>query len=133
MPSENYLFCSSKISSKNHSVKSVRIRSYSGPHFPTFGLNTERYSVSLRIQSKCGKMRTRITPNTDTFHAVNNRRYSEKVLKQVLWLTMMKMRLKMENRSQRCDISRPRPGHRHKYTRHKLCHSTMIVIFIKNT
>ena len=29
-------------------------------------------SVSLRIQSKCGKIRTRITPNTDTFHAVNN-------------------------------------------------------------
>ena len=26
--------------------------------------------VSLRIQSECGKRRTRITPNTDTFHAV---------------------------------------------------------------
>ena len=26
-------------------VKSVRIGSYSGPHFPAFGLNTERYSV----------------------------------------------------------------------------------------
>ena len=51
-------------------MKSVRIRSYSGPHFPVFGLNTERYSVSLRIQSECGKMRTRITPNTDTFYAV---------------------------------------------------------------
>ena len=24
----------------------------------------------LRIQSECGKMRTRKTPNTDTFHAV---------------------------------------------------------------
>ena len=24
----------------------------------------------LRIQSKCGKIRTRITPNTDTFYAV---------------------------------------------------------------
>ena len=33
-------------------------------------MNTERYRVSLRIQSECGKMRTRITPNTDTFHAV---------------------------------------------------------------
>ena len=32
-----------------HYVKSVRIRSYTGPHFPAFGLNTERYSVSLRI------------------------------------------------------------------------------------
>ena len=27
-------------------VKIVRIRSYCGPHFPAFGLNTERYSVS---------------------------------------------------------------------------------------
>ena len=47
-----------------HCVKSVRIRS------PPFGLNTERYGVSLRIQYKCGKIRTRKTPNTDTekFH-----------------------------------------------------------------
>ena len=42
-------------------MKSVRIRSYSGPHFPAFELNTERY---------CGKMRTRITPNMNTFYAV---------------------------------------------------------------
>ena len=32
---------------------------FSGPHFPAFGLNTERYSVSLHIQSECGKIRTR--------------------------------------------------------------------------
>ena len=55
-----------------HCVKSVHIRSYSGPYFPAFGLNTERYEVSLRIQSKCRKIRTRITPNTDTFHAAHN-------------------------------------------------------------
>ena len=52
-----------------HYVKSVGIRSYSGPHFPVFGLNRERY-VSLLIQSECGKKRTRITPNTDTFYAM---------------------------------------------------------------
>ena len=51
-------------------MKSVRIRSYSGPHFPAFELNTERYGVSLRIQSECGKIRTRITPNTDSFNLV---------------------------------------------------------------
>ena len=33
-----------------HCVKSVPIQSYSGPHFPVFGLNTERYGVSLRVQ-----------------------------------------------------------------------------------
>ena len=53
-----------------HCVKRICIRSYSGPNFPEFGLNTERYSVSLRIQSECGKIRTRITPNTDTFYSV---------------------------------------------------------------
>ena len=26
-------------------------------HFPAFGLNTEIYAISLRVQSKCGKMR----------------------------------------------------------------------------
>ena len=49
-----------------HCLKSVRIQSYSGPHFPAFGLNTERYGV----RSECGKMRTRITLNMDIFHAV---------------------------------------------------------------
>ena len=53
-----------------HSVKSVRIRSYFGPHFPSFGLNTERYGVSPCIQSEKVKMRTRITRNTATFYAV---------------------------------------------------------------
>ena len=53
-----------------HSIKSVRIASYSGLHFPAFRLNTERYSVSLCIQYKCGKMRTRITPSMDNFYAV---------------------------------------------------------------
>ena len=42
------------------------------PHFPAFGLNTERYSVSLRIQSECGKIRTSKTPYLDTFHVVDN-------------------------------------------------------------
>ena len=54
-------------------VKSVRIRNYSGPYFSALGLNTERYSVSTCIQSKCGKIRTRKTPNVDTFHAVKNK------------------------------------------------------------
>ena len=44
-----------------HCVKSIRIRSYSSP-----------YGVSYRIQFECGKIRTRITPNTDTFYAVAN-------------------------------------------------------------
>ena len=32
-----------------HCLKSFRIRSYSGSYFSAFGVNTERYSVSLRM------------------------------------------------------------------------------------
>ena len=39
--------------------------------FPAFGLNMEIYSVNLCIQSKCGKIQTRRTLNTNTFYAVN--------------------------------------------------------------
>ena len=53
-----------------HCVKNVRVRSFSGPYFSTFGLSTERRGVSHHIQSECGKTRTGKTPNTDTFQAV---------------------------------------------------------------
>ena len=39
------------------------------PHFPTFGLNTYLSVFSPNV-GKCGKMLTRITPNTDSFYAV---------------------------------------------------------------
>ena len=42
-----------------HCVKSVQIRSFSGPHLPIFRLNTEIYGVNLRIQSEYRKKRTR--------------------------------------------------------------------------
>ena len=51
-------------------MKSVRIWSFSGPYFPIFGMNKERYGVSFRIQSELGKIRTRKTPNKDTFYAM---------------------------------------------------------------
>ena len=54
----------------SHCVQGVRIWRYSGQFFPAFELNTKRHGVSLRIQSECGKMWTRVTPNTDAFHAV---------------------------------------------------------------
>ena len=55
----------------HHRVKSDQIRPYSGLHFPAFGLNTEKYSVSLCIQTEYGKIRTRITPNTDNFYPLH--------------------------------------------------------------
>ena len=60
-----------QILNTHHCVKCVHIRSYSGLCFPAFALNTERCGVCFVIQSECGKVRTRITPNTDTFYAVH--------------------------------------------------------------
>ena len=39
---------------KVHCVKSVRIRSYSGPYFSAFGLNAKRYSVFSPNTGKYG-------------------------------------------------------------------------------
>ena len=47
-----YLRCSTACKVSQYGV-------ISGPHFPAFELNTERYFVSLRIQSEYGKIRTR--------------------------------------------------------------------------
>ena len=51
-----------------HSVKSVRIRSFSGPYFPTFRLNMERYEYLTVFNTNTGKsgpeklqVRTRFT------------------------------------------------------------------------
>ena len=63
-------FVSIGIAKAKYRVKSVRIRSYSGRYFPAFRLNTERHFVYLHIQYEYGKIRTRITPNTDSFYAV---------------------------------------------------------------
>ena len=37
----------------------------------------------------------------------------------------MKIRLKMKDKSQRCDINRPRSRHGHKYTKYKKCLSVL--------
>ena len=36
----------------SHCVKNVHIRSYSGPYFPAFGLNTERSPYSVQVREK---------------------------------------------------------------------------------
>ena len=62
-----------------HCVKSVHIWSYSRPYFSAFGLNTVWYSVCLRIQSECGKIRTDIT---EYGHFLHSGRYSGNSLPQ---------------------------------------------------
>ena len=79
--------CSHRKKADIHCVKSVLIRSYSGPYFPAFGLNTEKCGLSLRIQSECGKIQTRITPTTDTFHAVISFEITNKKIR--LFLSML--------------------------------------------
>ena len=37
----------------------------------------------------------------------------------------------MKNRSQRNDINKPTPRHRHRHIKYKMCLSTMIVTYIK--
>ena len=51
-------------------TKSVRIRSFSGQYFPSFGLYTEIYEINVHIQPEWRKIRARKTPNADTFYAV---------------------------------------------------------------
>ena len=66
-----YIFADvSNFSNQYHCVKSVCIRSFSGPCFRAFGLHTEKFEVSLRLQSKCEKIKTRKTPYTDNFNAI---------------------------------------------------------------
>ena len=64
-----------------HCVKGISIRIYFGPHISfseryylfVFIPNKDpvRIQYSDRIQSECGKMRTSITPNTETFSQYN--------------------------------------------------------------
>ena len=70
-------------SQNTHCVKSVGIQSFSDPYFLAFWQNTERWELSQSIQSKCGKMRTRKTPNTDTFHVVTRNTITTKLCVQM--------------------------------------------------
>ena len=63
-----------KYSKSTHCLKSVRIRSYSGPHFSRIfphadwiRRDTGISPNSVWMREDAGKMRTRTTPNTDTF------------------------------------------------------------------
>ena len=63
-----YLERNSLKSKRNHCVKSIQIRSFSGPYFSVFGMNEHG---DLPRKSPCEKLRTRKTPYLDNFYAVN--------------------------------------------------------------
>ena len=62
--------------------KVSKFKDFSGPYFPIFELNTDIYSLSLRIQYEYGKILTRKTSNSGTFHTVifNNKINSNNTL-----------------------------------------------------
>ena len=47
---------------------------------------------------------------------------------EIISLTIIKMRVKMKNRSHRYDINRTRPRHGYEYTKYEMCFSMMIVM-----
>ena len=53
------------LTSLHHSVKGVRIQSYSGSYFSRI------FPYSIPMRGNPGRMRTRITPNRDSFHAAH--------------------------------------------------------------
>ena len=65
----------------------------SGPYFPVFGLNTERYVFS----SNTGKYGPEITPYLDTFHAVHAK-FFEEIFNNFLVLTTFVKRCQMFER-----------------------------------
>ena len=56
-------------SQSNSCVNRDRIRSYSGPHFSRISRILRISPYSVRMRENPGKIRTRITPNTDIFYA----------------------------------------------------------------
>ena len=44
-----------RFSGSKQCVKSVRIRSYSGPYFPAFGLNNSEYGLCLKSGTNLNK------------------------------------------------------------------------------
>ena len=47
---------------------------------------------------------------------------------EIIWLIIMKIRLKVKNESHRCDINRTRPKRGYKCTEDKMCLMMMIVM-----
>ena len=58
---------------------------FSGPYFTAFGLNTEIYGVSLRIQSECGEIRTRKNSVFGHFSRSSSSKYSNAHDNRNLW------------------------------------------------
>ena len=90
LPSPRYLFLLLPFFLlPNTAWKMVCIWSFSGTIFPAFGVKTEIYSLNLRIQSECRKIRTRRTLNMSTFyieHSFSLWRVRIVILRSYYWI-----------------------------------------------
>ena len=68
MHSRCHIISNIKLTMTSHSLREKC--PYSELFWSAFSRIRTEYGEILRIQSECGKMWTRITPNTDTFYAV---------------------------------------------------------------
>ena len=75
---------------------------------------------------------------SSTLSSKSNRTYSKSNQKnkcvsihEIMCLSIMKMMMKMKNRSHRCDINRPRSRHGRKYIKYIICLAMMRLISIK--
>ena len=65
-------------------------------------------------------------------HILKNKQKNKYVrIHEIVWLIIGKMKVEMKNSSLRCDISRPRSKHGHKYSKYKRCLTMMSLICIK--
>ena len=72
-----------------------------------------------------------LSSKNNSTYSINQQKNKSVCFHEIIRLIITKMEMKMKNRSHRCDISRPRSRHGHKYTKHKVCLSIMMVICIK--
>ena len=103
---------------RNTRLKLAKNRTKARQHPEAELLLFENYSLSLSILA-----------------SKVNVRYSKKFVKnkcvclnKIMWLIIMKMRLKMKNGSHRYDVNRTRPRNRHKYSKHKMFFSMIMVM-----
>ena len=65
-------------------------------------------------------------------HILKNKQKNIRVcIHEIIRLIIMKIKMKMQNRSHRYDINRPTPRHGHKYSKYKMCLSMMMLRCLK--
>ena len=88
---------------KNHFVKSVRIWSYSGPHFPAFGQNSERYKNLSVISPNAGKYKDQ---NNSEYGHFSRSRWKTRATERLLYFPLRKLTSDISRKriKSKCDL-----------------------------